>query len=231
MTEGDSTLYRLMTWLSPAFPVGGFSYSHGIEHALEAGLVADAAAAADWIEGIIVDGSGRADATLFAAAWRAASEGHEAELDAVTALAEAMRGTSELALESRAQGGAFLDTVAKVWPEPRTAAFAKRCRSAATGPPYAVAVASIAAYAGVPLGAVLVAYLQAFAALLVSAAVRLVPLGQTDGQRILARLEPVVLEAARLAMARPLDDVGSATPMVDWTSMRHETQHTRLFRS
>jgi urease accessory protein len=231
MTGSDSTLYRLMTWLSPAFPVGGFSYSHGIEHAVEVGLVADAAAAADWIEGIIVDGSGRADATLFAAAWRAASEGHEAEIDAVTALADAMRATSELALESRAQGAAFLDTVARVWPEPRTVAFAKRCRNSGVGPAHAVAVAAAAAHADVPLRAALIAYLQAFSALLVSAAVRLVPLGQTDGQRILAGLEPVVLEAARVAIARPLDDVGSATPMVDWTSMRHETQHTRLFRS
>jgi urease accessory protein len=231
MTGTDSALYRLMTWLSPAFPVGGFSYSHGIEQAVEAGLVADAAAATGWIEGIVVDGSGRADATLFAAAWRAAAGGDDAALDAVAALAEAMRGTSELALESHAQGRAFLDTVVRVWPEPRAVAFAARCRAAGFGPAYPVAVAAAAAAGGVPLRAALVGYLQAFAAMLVSAAVRLVPLGQTEGQRILARLEPVVLAAAGAALRRPLDDAGSAAPMVDWTSMRHETQYTRLFRS
>lgn len=231
MSAADSALYRLMTWLSPAFPVGGFSYSHGIEHAVEAGLVKDLESARGWIEGIVADGSGRSDATLFAAAWRAAKAGETAALRDVAELAEAMRPTAELALESRAQGRAFLSTVSKAWPERRIAAFERECGLRGFGPAHSVAVAAVAAYSGVPLRAALTAYLQAFAALLVSAAVRLVPLGQTDGQRIQAGLEPVILAAVRAAIRRPLDDAGGATPMVDWTSMRHETQHTRLFRS
>lgn len=227
----DSALYRLMTWLSPAFPVGGFSYSHGIEYAVEAGLVRDAGATGDWITGILADGVGRSDATLFAFAWRAARSGDGAALTAVAELAEAMRATSEMALESRAQGRAFLDTATRVWPDPALTAFQRDCAARDLGPAYAVAVAAAAAWSGVPLRAALVACLQAFTALLVSAAVRLVPLGQTDGQRIQAAMEPLVIDAARAALARPLDDIGSAAPMVDWASMRHETQHTRLFRS
>lgn len=231
MSRADSALYRLMTWLSPAFPVGGFSYSHGLEHAVEAGLVTDAATARAWIEGIVVDGSGRSDGTLFAAAWRAAHADDARALVDVAELAEAMRPTAELALESHAQGRAFLDTVAKTQPDRRIAALGRECALRGLGPAYAVAVAAVAAYSGIALRAALTAHLQGFAALLVSAAVRLVPLGQTDGQRIQAGLEPVILAAARAALRRPLDDVGGATPMVDWTSMRHETQHTRLFRS
>ena len=231
MSRADALLYRLMTWLSPAFPVGGFSYSHGLEYAVEAGLVNDAATARGWIEGIVLDGAGRADATLFAAAWRAVQSGDSARLVDVAELAEALRGTIETALESRAQGHAFLDTVTRVWAEPRLAEFQRDCAARDLAPAYPVAVAAVAATAGIGLRAALVAYLQAFAALLVSAAVRLVPLGQTDGQRVTAALEPIVLGAARAAIVRPLDDIGSAAPMVDWTSMSHETQHTRLFRS
>jgi urease accessory protein len=231
MTTADSALYRLMTWLSPAFPVGGFSYSHGLEHAVEAALVVDAATAHAWIEGILVDGSGRTDATFFAAAWRAAKAGDVETLLDVAQLAEAMRATSEVALESHAQGRAFLDTVNKTRSDRRIAAFGRECSLRGLGPAYPVAVAAVAACSGIALRAALAAYLQGFGALLVSAAVRLVPLGQTDGQRVQAGLEPVVLAAARAAMRRPFDDVGGAAPMVDWTSMRHETQHTRLFRS
>lgn len=231
MSRGESSLYRLMSWLSPAFPVGGFSYSHGIEYAVEAGLVRDAATAHSWIGGILTDGAGRADATLFAVAWRAARARDGARLIEIAVLADALRGSAETALESRAQGQAFLDTVMRIQDDPRIAAFRQDCDMRALAPAYPVAVASVAAASGVSLRAATVAYLQAFGALLVSAAVRLVPLGQTDGQRITAALEPVVLAAARAAIARPLGDVGSAAPMVDWTSMQHETQHTRLFRS
>jgi len=220
-----------MTWLSPAFPVGGFSYSHGLEYAVAEGLVHDAGTAERWIAAIVGDGTGRADATLFAAAWRAARADDAAALMAVAELAEALRATAETALESRAQGAAFLDTVARVVPDARIEGFRRGCAATGLGPAYAVAVAAVASWSGIALRAALVAWLQAVAAALVSAAVRLVPLGQTDGQRIQAALEPAVLAAARAAIARPLDDLGSAVPMVEWTSMRHETQYTRLFRS
>lgn len=227
----DKGLYRLMSWLSPAFPVGAFSYSHGIEYAVEAGRVTDARTLTGWIETILAHGAGRADATLFCAAWRAADAGDDKALDWAAERADILRPCSEMALESSAQGAAFLETVRKVWDEPRLADWAARLAEMDRAPAYCVAVAAAAAWLGVPLRPALTAFLQAVSANLVSAGVRLVPLGQTDGQRAVAALETTVIAAVDAALARPLADLGGAAPMVDWTAMMHETQYTRLFRS
>ncbi|MHA1112972.1 MAG: urease accessory protein UreF [Alphaproteobacteria bacterium] len=227
----DEGLYRLMSWLSPAFPVGAFSYSHGLEYAVEAGLVTDAGALTEWIAAILTFGAGRADATLFRAAWRAADAGDDAALDWAAERADILRPSSEMALESGGQGAAFLGTLRQVWDDRRFADWAARLDAMDRQPAYCVAVAVAAAWLEVPLRPALTAFLQAVSANLISAGLRLVPLGQTDGQRAVAALEPTVLAAADAALARPLADLGGAAPMVDWTAMMHETQYTRLFRS
>lgn len=227
MMPDAASLYRLMTWLSPAYPLGAFSYSHGIEYAVEAKLVHDAGSLAAWIETVLGAGTGRSDAALFAWAYRATAAENDAGLDHIADLASAWRGSSEMALESEAQGTAFLATTLAAWPHPALAAFARRRKSAAL--PVAVAVACAAHR--VPLTAALGAYLQAFAANLVSAGIRLIPLGQTDGQRVIGRLEQPIAATAEAALALPLEAVGTSAPIVDWCSMRHETQYTRLFRS
>jgi len=227
----EQALYRLMTWLSPSFPVGSYSYSHGIECAVEDGLITDRDTLTRWVEAIINHGAGRNDATLFRAAWQAITDDDQGALASVAEMADAYRATPEMALESTAQGQAFLDTLANVWPDPKFQKWANTLTGLDRPPAYAVAVGVAAASAGVPLGHALVAYLHAMAANLISAGVRLVPLGQTDGQLAQAALEAPVRAAAERAMIRPLDDFGAAAPMVDWTSMKHETQYTRLFRS
>lgn len=227
----EQALYRLMTWLSPSFPVGGYSYSHGIEFAVENGLITSREELTRWIEAIITQGAGRNDATLFRAAWQAITDDDPATLARAAEMADALRATPETALESTAQGQAFLDTLTKVWPDPGFQNWAKELAEMDRPPAYAVAVGVAAAAAGVPLGHALIAYLHAVAANLVSAGVRLVPLGQTDGQLAQAALEAPIRAAASRAMSRPLEDFGAAAPMVDWTSMKHETQYTRLFRS
>ncbi|MBI3709367.1 MAG: urease accessory protein UreF [Proteobacteria bacterium] len=224
----DAALYRLLAWLSPSYPVGGYSYSHGLEWAVEQGLVCDRAGLVEWIRGILARGSGRIDGVLFAAAWRATQAGDSAALDALVELASAWRGTAETALESRAQGAAFLVVTRSAWPNARLDALADRHKGLVTLP---VAVGAASAVHAVPLPAALSAYLAAFAANLVSAGVRLIPLGQTDGQAAVAALEPAVGSAAAAGLVADLDALGTATPMVDWCSMRHETQYTRLFRS
>lgn len=231
MSDDQRTLYRLMSWLSPSFPVGAYSYSHGIEHAVEAGLVTDVKALIEWVEGLLAFGSGQMDATLLCEAHRAASAGDWTQAMLVTERGDVLRGGTELALESGAQGAAFLSAVRRAWPEPAIDRWAEMLDQAERRPPYAVAVGVVAAVARLPLGSVVMAYLHAFAANLVSAAVRLVPLGQSDGQRAIAAVEPTVVAAAEQARARRLDTMGSASLMVDWTSMRHETQEVRLFRS
>ena len=220
-------LLRLLTWSSPSFPTGAFSYSHGIEFAVEEGLVTNAAQLQDWVGWIVRHGALYADAVLLAHVQRAAEAGDDATLDEVAETAAAMRGTAETALESLQQGASFFDTALAVWPNKRMAAFAKR-----TGTKPALPVAVALACAGmIPLPEALAGYVHAGAANLVSAGVRLIPLGQTDGQRSIAALEGAVTETVARATVTALDDLATAAPMVDWTSMRHETQYTRLFRS
>jgi urease accessory protein len=225
--DPEAALYRLMTWLSPAYPVGGFSYSHGLEPAVEARLVGDAATLRQWVEAVLSRGTGRSDAALFAAAYRMTAAGNEAELDEIVGLAAAWRGTREMGLESAAQGAAFLVAMRAAWPQAELEAFTHRHKDASL--PVAVAVAC--ACHGVPLALALPAYLHAFAANLVSAGIRLVPLGQSDGQRVIAALESCVAATAQRGQDTPLEQVGTAAPLIDWCSMRHETQYTRLFRS
>jgi len=218
-------LYRLLAWLSPAYPIGAFSYSHGIETAVEEGFIKDRASLVTWLETVLRDGTGRVDGALFAAAWRAAQARDWPAFDAIAERAAAWRGTSEMALESRQQGGSFLSITRTAWPHPNL----EKVQNELALP---VAVALAAAVHGIRLEDALAAYLHAFTANLISAAVRTVPLGQSDGQRALAALESAVHRAAAAAIAvSDLDEIGTATPLLDWCSLRHETQYTRLFRS
>jgi urease accessory protein len=223
-------LQRLLAWLSPAFPVGAYSYSHGLEWAIEDGTVTTPASLQAWIADVLHHGGGRSDAILFAAAWRAAVAGDHAGLAEVGELAAALQPSRERHLETTAQGRAFLDTVAATWPGGRLSAMAALF-PAGTPIAYPVAVAVAAAAAEVPLRPALAAFAGAFVANLVSAGVRAIPIGQTDGQRIIAALAPAVADVARLAEAATLDDLGGAALRADMASMKHETQYTRLFRS
>lgn len=222
-------LYRLLAWLSPAYPIGAFSYSHGVETAIEEGFIKDRASLIAWLRSVVAEGTGRVDGALFAAAWRAASERDWPTFDTIAERAAAWRGTSEMALESRQQGGSFLSITRTAWPHADLDAADQRLHGEIALP---VAVALAAAAHAIPLEAALGGYLHAFAANLISAAVRAVPLGQSDGQRALAALENTVNETVAAALAvESLDEVGTATPLLDWCSLRHETQYTRLFRS
>ena len=222
-------LYRLLAWLSPAYPIGAFSYSHGVETAVEEGLVRDRDTLIAWLDSVLRLGTGAVDGALFAAAWRAAEAGDWSAFDAIAERAAAWRGTSEMALESRQQGGSFLSITRTAWPHAALDAAHGRLGGELS---LAVAVALAAAAHGIALETALEGYLHAFAANLISAAVRAVPLGQSDGQRALAALEPAVRATRDAALAvESLDEVGTATPLLDWCSLRHETQYTRLFRS
>jgi urease accessory protein len=224
----SAALYRLMAWLSPAYPVGAFSYSSGIEWAVEAGDITDALTLRDWLEVMLGEGGGFVDAVFFAHAHRAAAAEDDATLRAIAELAAAFVPSKERFLETTAQGRAFLEATCAAWPCPAL----ERLAAAWRGPvalPLAVGVAC--AGHGIARETALPAFLQALAANWISAGVRLVPLGQTDGQRVLAALEGAVAAAAKRALATPLDELGSAAFRADIAGMRHETQYTRLFRS
>jgi urease accessory protein len=225
-----ASLQRLLAWLSPSFPVGGFSYSHGLEWAIEDGSVTTATDLAAWLGDVLRHGAGRNDAIVFAHAYAAASAGDVDTLRAVSELAVAFQPSKERRLEACAQGAAFLSAVGAAWPNPRLLA----ATDALKGEPavtYAVAVAAAAAAHDIPLVPALVAYLNAFAANIVSAGVRAIPIGQTDGQRTIAALAPIIEDLAVAAPFASLDDLGGAAIRADIASMKHETQYTRLFRS
>ena len=226
-TTTTTDLYRLLAWFSPSYPIGAFSYSHGIEQVVEAGRVKDAASLAAWIGHILRHGAGWVDAVLLKEAFAVA--GDAAKLDELADLAAAWRGSVETALESAQQGGSFLTITRSAWAHPALDVFhASRGERPVA---LCVAVGLAAASHRLDIATVLGAYLHAFAANLVSAAVRLIPLGQTDGQRALAALLPVVESIVPCALACSVEDCGTAAPMVDISSMQHEIQYTRLFRS
>lgn len=234
MADNDAMtrhLLRLQAWLSPAFPVGGFSYSHGLEEAVASGDVTNAEGLFGWVEAAVSHGAGRVDGMLLVTAWQAVAEGSSDRLMEVAVIGAAMRGSAELAKESVAQGEAFLETAKAGWPNTALDAASEELTRSGTRPALPVAVALVSACHGVPIEAVLPMYLQSFAAGIVSAGVRLIPLGQTDGQRVIARLQPVVEQASEAARKAPFEDIGGATPVIDLASMAHETRDGRLFRS
>jgi urease accessory protein len=231
ITITDNSLAKLQTWLSPSFPVGAFAFSHGLEYAVETGDVDDCESLTRFVEGIVSFGAGRVDVSLFRAAFKAVQDDDTERLARVVERADAQRGSKEMALESAAQGRAFIETLIKVWPQPRLLDWRDELVQAGREPAYAVSIGVACAVAGMGLRPCLVAYLNAFASNLVSAVVRLVPLGQTDGQRAVLALEGTIVAAANAALMRDVDDLGGAALTVDLMSMQHETQYTRLFRS
>jgi urease accessory protein len=223
-----AALYRLMTWLSPSFPVGAFSYSSGIEWAVEAGDIGDAASLRDWLVSMLADGSGFCDGVFLAHAHRAASCLDDDALRDIAELASAFVPSRERYLETSAQGRAFIDIISAAWNCDGLDQLISYCDGAIV---YPVAVGLVSTAHAIPLAPTLHAFLHALTSNWISAGARLVPLGQTDSQRVLALLEPVVVATGKRALEASLDDLGSSTFRADLASLRHETQYTRLFRS
>ncbi|MEM9318528.1 MAG: urease accessory UreF family protein [Pseudomonadota bacterium] len=213
MTSDAAGLLTLSQWLSPAFPVSAFAYSGGLEAAVASGAVSDEAAVSDWIGAVVVAGAARNDAILLCLALRG-----EMAHPALADLACALAGSAERWRETYEQGAAFARTLAEMG----------RTLPAA---PYPVALGIAARDLGLPDTLVAQLFLQAQVANLVSAAIRLVPLGQAAGQRIIAGLgEQIARVAAEAVVAGP-DDLGSATLGAELAALEHETLPVRLFRS
>jgi len=229
MTDAElAALYRLMTWLSPAFPVGGFSYSSGIEWAVEAQDITDAPSLKNWLAAMLTDGSGFCDAAFLAQAHRGVEADDLRALQETAELAAAFVPSRERQLETSSQGRAFIEIARAAW----NCAPLDRALASCAGPiVYPVAVGIVSAAHAIPLAPALHAFLHAMVSNWISACSRLIPIGQTDSQRVLAALEVDVAATARRAISATSDDLGSATFRADLASLRHETQYTRLFRS
>jgi urease accessory protein len=213
----------LMAWLSPSFPIGGFAYSHGLEAAVESGDIHDAASCATWLADLVDAGSIRSDCVLLSLAYRAEDKGQLNEL------ALALAPSSERRLETASQGTAFAVAVAAAWPALAIDDFLRQAGIDETALPVAVGVA--AAAHELPLAATLGAFALSSVSNLVSAVLRLGPIGQTEAQRIIATLCPALDRLAAWAVTSTRADLGSVGWRADIASMRHETQYSRLFRS
>jgi urease accessory protein len=224
-------LLRFQSWLSPAFPTGSYSYSHGLEWAVEAGWIENRESLVDWLEADLRFGSGRNEAIFFSEAWRSTRDNDCAKLFEIAELAAAFRGTAEFVLESSQQASACRATLHQVWPDRLLDSLSQFLSERHIPPALAVVLGVRSAREGIPVSLALPAFLQSYIANLVTAGVRLVPLGQTDGQLAIAAFEQAVLAASAQARDSRIDDLGSAAFMVDLASMAHETQYTRLFRS
>jgi len=217
-TADAATIMRLLTWLSPAFPTGAYAYSHGLEWAVETHDICDGESLRVWLDAVIAHGSARTDTILLRHAHRSAND--PGTLRDIAALALASAACRERYVEALAQGRAFLRAAAE-WGVPELP----------EDTPYAVAVGAMAGSHGIDEDTTANAYLQTFVSNLISAAVRLVPLGQTTGLQTLAALEPTILRIAAATAQEGLDDVGGCAFRSDLAAMQHETQYTRLFRS
>jgi urease accessory protein len=217
---------ELFLWLSPAFPVGGFAFSHGLEKLVEDGIVSDRASLGAWLTDLATSGSLRNDLLLLAEAWRAGQAQDTARLIAVAELAAALQPGAERQLETLTQGRGFGAACTAAWEVPSLALLAQSNRLA-----YPIAVGAAAADRNIPLAPTLDAYALGFCSNLMSAAIRLSVIGQFDGQRVLADLLPILKAAALDAASGTLDDLGGACFASDLASLAHETQHVRLFRS
>lgn len=212
--DPDAGLLSLVQWLSPAFPIGAYAYSHGLEFEIAAGRVASAADLADWLAQVLTFGTGWQDAVLLAHALDV-----DAEIPVLADLARALAPSAERLQETLEQGTAFACA---------TSALTARDLPAR---PMPIAVGQAAQPLGLPKVQVIALYLHAFAANLVSAAVRFVPLGQTEGQGVLASLHPVIRSLAAKAAIATLDDITTSTLRADLAAMGHETTLTRIFRT
>ncbi|MGR3377792.1 urease accessory protein UreF [Salipiger abyssi] len=209
-TDAALTLHQLF---SPAFPVGAFAYSHGLETVVQAGQVGDADSLLAWLEAVLRQGAGWSDAVLLAQAARGADP------ETLSELGRALSPSAERRLETEQQGNAFAATVSEVW------------GLEIPPSPYPVAVGLAVRALELPLAEALRLYLLAFASNLASAGVRLVPLGQTEGQRVVAAMAPLCAALAKRAEAADLDEIGGFAPLIDIASQRHDMLYSRLFRS
>lgn len=211
--HNNQNLLRLMTWLSPVFPTGGFSYSHGLEAAIDDGVISSREGLLVWLKALVENGSAWNDCVLMVASYDELYESAE--------LAIATAGSKERLLETTAQGAAFVKA-AQEWMG--NLKLPSDC-------PLPVAVGAVASANAIDKEQAVTAYLHAFTSNQIQCALRLMKLGQQNGVWIQKELESTILQTAVRAASSTLDDLGSATIGAEIAAMRHETMTSRIFRS
>lgn len=232
MADTHRAQLALQAWLSPAYPVGAYAYSHALEAMVEAGMVSNAESLSHWMDDNLRHGSGWNDAVLISESWRRFhvpdNPSWISGLREIAEMASVMTATAELRQESLQQGAAFLDVTRRAWPHPRLEDFAD---AAAGNTAYPVCFAVAAAAQGCALPTTINGYLFAMSGNWISAAVRMNIIGQTAGQELAAQAAPTVETLSSAAQTAGLDDLGGCVFRNEIASFHHETQNARLFRS
>lgn len=230
----EVSLYQLMTWFSPSYPIGSFSYSHGIEYAVEVGLIKNAENLKEWIQAILQFGTGRIDSILFKTTYEIFQNTNSFEnkkFEEIIVLSNALKSSPELWLESCRQGEAALKILLVTYPHPALTLLHTTLKEMSKNPTLSIVFGIVCSCYKIPFRESLSAFLHSFAANLMAAGLKTIPLGQTDGQKIMTSLQDVITQIIDKMINATLEDIGGATPMIDWTSVKHETQYTRLFQS
>jgi urease accessory protein len=222
------SLLQLMRLASPSLPVGGFSYSEGLESAVDASLVGDEASAQRWLADQLRLGLARADLPIVARALAAWRRGDVAHVDALNRWFATTRETGELLRQAEQMGRSLA-----LWLRHRGHADERLARLEALqpAPTWPIAFALAAADSAASARDVLVAFAGSWGENMAQAAIKAVPLGQAAAQRILAALAAAIPTRVDAALRCPTGDMQAFTPMLAILSAQHETQYSRLFRS
>ena len=212
-TPTDSKLITVMQWLSPAFPIGGFAYSHGLEWAINKGYVSNREELQNWVSDLLEYGSLKNDAILIKLVLKG-SDPKE-----INEIAIALCPANERLSETQLQGGAFCKIMREVW----------SLEIDDLALPIALALA--AKNENIDQNLVVPAYLHSFCSNLISVAMRLIPIGQTDGQKTLRELSPLISDSVRAVAKSDKDDLGSACFLSDVSAMQHEYLQPRVFKT
>ena len=229
-----NALYKLLSWFSSVYPIGSFNYSHGLEYAIERDLIKTREQLEEWIRGVILFGTGRVDALLFKTGYDLLQNGmfaSEVQLNELIFISNAFKTTPELWTESYRQGEAALKILIDTYDFFELKQLQNQLKKLNKKPVLAVVFGIACAACQLPFEESLCSFLHAFISNVVMAGTKLIPLGQTDSQKIIMNLQSSLVTLIRQIQELTLEDIGSATPMLDWTSAHHETQYTRLFQS
>tara|TARA_B100001248_G_scaffold129623_1_gene97190 strand:- start:147 stop:860 length:714 start_codon:yes stop_codon:yes gene_type:complete len=223
-----SDLHTVLTWFSPSYPIGSYAYSHGLEYAVEEGLVKDPQTLLGWIRDLLFFGTGYNDSIIINSIYDSVANDNCVEFDYISQIANAIKPTKEIALESYQQGVSFKNILMDVYSNSNLTFYLNRLDDCITYP-------SVVGVAGgifeVEKKLLLHSYLHAFTSNILSAALRIMPIGQTEIQKIIFQMKGNVEEMTNKSLGLSLSDLGSSVFISDWASSKHQNQYTRLFRS
>jgi len=224
----NENMYYLLTWFSPSFPIGAYAYSHGLEYAIESKTVKNTSDLFDWISDFLNYGTCYNDGIIISNAYDAVLKNNITELEKISLIAKAFKPTKEISLESYQQGISFADAVSKSLNSKK---FDKLIKILNKNISYVIAVACAGGVCNINKLDLVNAYFHAFISNLISAALRLMSIGQTESQILILKFKKEVELLTNKILLNSLDGIGSSVFVGDWSSARHEKQYSRLFRS